>query len=136
MLDRQASCGSESGEELGWEVYDPRSARGALGREGARAVDGARQGSTPARAPVSMGIFGDAARPRGGDGRDRQSLGAAGGAAQTGLQGVQRGVPADLGGELRGRDPARASARTANIQQPALAAVVGQSADVIEDAHG
>lgn len=87
------------------------------------------------RSPL-VWFFGDAAFARSGDGLDGEALGAAGGTAQALGEGGDVSVPAESVGHLRGGNPGRAPAGTVDIQQPAAAAVVGESVDVGECAHG
>jgi hypothetical protein len=125
MLVGQESCGSRGVRGVGGEVLDPRAARGAPEERATwagRGSSGVQSQRTPGRAPVSVGIFGDAAGARCGNRRDLEAPASADGTAQSLLEGVQQGVPADPGGELRGRDPARASAGTVHVHQPAQAA--------------
>ena len=81
-----------------------------------------------------MGIFGNPARAGGGNGAHRQSLLAAGGAAQARLQAGEGEVPTALMGEALRRDPARMATRAMDVHQPTAAAVVGESLDVGENA--
>jgi hypothetical protein len=82
-----------------------------------------------------VGVFGNSARARGGNGAHREALLPAGRAAQARLQCGQGEIPTRLVGEALGRNPARVAARAVHIHEPALAAVVGQSLDVGEQAH-
>jgi hypothetical protein len=70
-----------------------------------------------------------------GDGDERQSLLTAGDAPQPLAQGFQLGIPAHLLRETRGLQPAGASASAAHVHQPAPAAFVAESLDVVEAAH-
>ena len=82
-----------------------------------------------------MRILRDTARPGCGNGGDGQALLTAGGAPQTLSQGLQRGVPSNLLSETRRFQPAGAPAGTAHVHEPAVAAFVAESLDVIESPH-
>jgi len=81
-------------------------------------------------------VFGDAAFAGSGDGLDGEALGTAGGTAQALGEGGEGSVPAESIRQLGGGNPGRAAAGTVDIQQPAAAAVVAESVDMGERAHG
>jgi len=79
-------------------------------------------------------ILGNPAQAGGGNGAHRKSLLAAGGAAQARLQSGEGEIPTGLIGDALRRDPARVAAGAVDVDEPAAAAVVGQSLDVGENA--